>query len=612
MAFSSFRTRDYTNVANTDYNEGIIYSSNHVRVPPMDDQQHHLCELNNPSARSFDPRPSLKPLGVPTVKKRLHISHVLAAVVSLICLALAITAVASVKVSWLLGQKNYQLIVVGFLLSVMNLCLDSTAPSLFLQVEARYGPSTLQNYDGILCNRIFGSRLDALWRLTLGLMTILPLGLGVAYKTFTGGNSALTVNAADYIGNTSYYGMFAPPGLQSLGEQTGISLFSNATLPFLVAASPTNGTEPPLPLDTQAYGFNILLLDNETTAALDIPQPDYISTVQRLLAPGESWGLTACIGGTVAKFNDSKIIDSDTKNSTFMRRCDEAVASSGVYTAMQMLKENCFALLDAPSADQSFQYIGFPPFPNDHTIPGYPSCSTFSHYAQLYDITRRTCTGSWVITRGGLQLVSGECDETNLLPEKQLIITNGTNPFLATSTCLLSSSSWELLGHQPGMGRTGNIHLWQQVWQLCFGQKSQSSTVLQTWPKLMTHPPGHLNDTVEYIRPTLRKSGLLYFIFAIQPLLVFVSLALTACILNSTPLDKDFGFISVLSGIDRESLDVINGASLSGQLATKVKLVMRPMRNSQGDTIRYRVMPSSSTTTPTVRNGRLAPNTIYH
>lgn len=629
MAFSSFRTRDYTNVANTDYNEGIIYSSNHVRVPPMDDQQHHLCELNNPSARSFEPRPSLKPLGVPTVKKRLHISHGLAAVVSLICLALAITAVANVKVSWLLGQKNYQLIAVGFLLSTMNLCLASTAPSLFLQLEARYGSSTLQNYDGILCNRILGSRLDALWRLILGLMTILPLGLGVAYKTFTGGYSALTVNAADYIGNTSYYGMFAPPGLQSLGEQTGVSLFSNATLPFLVAASPTNGTEPPLPLDTQAYGFNILLLDNETTAALDIPQPDYISAVQRLLAPGESWGLTARIAGTVAKFNDSKIIDSDTKNSTFMHRCEDAVASSGAYTAMQMLKPNEFALLDSPSADQSFQYIGFPPPPYDHSMPGYPSCSTFSHYAQLYDITRRPCTGSWVITRGGLQLVSGRCDETTLPPEKQLIITNGTNPFFgyfymssfveflgAFGTSARNGSDWEHSFMATGVAAM----LWSKITVQQGAANLAETHDAPTWTSSnntnftlvevgLIYP---VSDTVEYTRPTLRKSRLLYFIFTIQPLLVFVSLALIACILNSTPLDKDFGFISVLSGIDRESLDVINGASLSGQLATKVKLVMRPMRNSQGDTIRYRVMPSSSTTTPTVRNGRLAPNTIYH
>ena len=631
MAFSSFRTYDNSNVANTgtDYLEGIIYSSNHVRVPPVDDQQHPLLELNNPSARSSNRRPSLEPLGVPTVKKRLHILHVVAAIVSLICLALAVTAVANVKASWLLGQKNYQLIVVGFLLSIMNLCLDSTAPSLFLHVEARYGPSTLQNYDGILRNSVLGSRLDVLWRLILGLMTILPLGLSVAYKTFTGGYSALTVNAADYIGNTSYYGMFAPPGLQSLGEQTGVTLFSNATLPFMVAASPTNGTEPPVPLDTQVYGFNILLLDNETTAVLDIPQPDYISTVQRLLAAGESWRLTARIAGTVAKFNDSETIDSDTKNSTFMRRCDEAVASSGAYTALQMLTTNCLALLSSQSPDQSFQYIGFPPTPHDNTFPGYPSCSNFSHYAQLYDITRRPCTGSWIITRGGLQLVSGGCDETTLPLEKQLIITNVTMTFFGY---FYMSSLVEFLGPFGTPTRNGSdwehsfmatgvaAMLWSRI-TVMYGAANLAETHdAPTWTSSnhtnltladvgLMYP---VNDMVEYTRPTMRKSGSLYFIFAIQPLLVFVSLALIVCILNSTPLDKDFGLISILSGIDRGSLDVLNGASLSGQLATKVKLVMRPMRNSQGDTIRYRVMPSSSTTTPTVRNGRLAPNTIYH
>ena len=427
----------------------------------MESQQHLLYELNKPSARSVNRSPSLAPLGVPTVKRRLHISHVLAAIVSVTCLAIAITAVAHVKVSWLLGQKNYQLLVIGFLLSIMNLCLGSTAPSLFLHLEGRYGPSTLQNYDGILRNSILGSRLDVLWRLVLGLMTILPLGLSIAYKIFIGGYSTMTVNAVDYIGNTSYYGMFAPPGLQSLGEQTGISLFSNATLPFMVAASPTNGTEPPVPRDTQTYGFNILLLDNEATAVLDIPQPDYISTVQRVIAPGESWGLTARVAGTVATFNDSKTIDPDAKNLTFIRRYEDAVASSGAYTAMQMLKENCFALLSSPSPDQSFQYVGFPPVPNDHTLPGYPSCSTFSHYAQLYDITRRSCTGSWVINCGGLQLVNGICDETSLPPEKQLIIDGITSTFFGY---FYMSSLVEFLGHLPGMGRTGHIRSWQQVW----------------------------------------------------------------------------------------------------------------------------------------------------
>ena len=629
MAISSSRAYGNTNVANIDHNEGIIHSSNHIMIPPMDDQQHHLYELDSPSAHSSNRRPDLKPLGVPAVKKRLHISQALAAVISLICLALAITAVANVKLSWLLGQKNYQLIVVGLMLSIMNVALNSTAPSLFLQLEARYGPSSLQNYDGILCNRFLSSRLDGPWRLALGLMTILPLGLSVAYKTFTGGYSALIVNTTDYIGNASYYGMFAPPGLQSLGEQTGISLFSNATLPFMVAASPTDGIEPPVPLDAQAYGFNILLLDNATTAALDIPQPDYISTVQRLLAPGESWGLTARIAGTVAKFNDSKTIDSDANNATFMRRCEEAVASSGAYTAMQFLTVNCLALLSSASPDQSYQYIGFPPFPNDHTLPGYPSCSNFSHYAQLYDITRRPCTGSWVITRGGLQLVSGRCDETTLPPEKQLIITNTTSTFFgyfymsslveflgAFGTSARNGSDWEHSFMATGVAAM----LWSRITVMHGAAKLAEAHDAPIWTSsnntnLTLGDVGliySVEDTVEYTRPTLRKSGFLYFVLALQPLLVFISLGLVASILNSTPLDKDFGVISVLSGIDHESLNVVKGASLSGQLATKVKLLMNPTRTSHGDTVRYRVLPSSSTTTPTVRNGKLAPKTLYH
>ena len=426
--------------------------------------------------------------------------------------------------------------------------------------------------------------------------------------------------------------------IQSLGEQTGISLFSNATLPFMVAASPINGTEPPMPLDTQVYGFNILLLDNQTTAALDIPHPDYISTVQRLLAPGESWGLNAPIAGTVAKFNDLKTIDPDAKNSTFMRRCREAVASSGAYTAMQYLRANCLALLSSQSPDQSFQYVGFPPFPNDHTLPGYPSCSNFSHYAQLFEITRRACTGSWVITRGGLQLVNGRCDETILLPEKQFIITNVTNTFLgyfymsslvefmgAFGTSKRNGSDWEHSFMATGVAAM----VWSRI-TVMYG----AANLAETHDAPIWESSNHINftladaglmypvkDTVKYTRPTLRKSSLLYCVFVIQPLLVFVSLALLASILNSTPLDKGFGFISILSGIDRESLDVVNGASLSGQLAAKAKLVIRPMRNSQGgDTIRYRIIPSSSSSssssssisTPTARNGRLSPNTTYH
>lgn len=167
-------------------------------------------------------------------------------------------------------MQNYQLVALGFLVSVMNLCLKSVTPTLFLLLEARFGSSILQNYDGLLRNQLFKPRLSFSWRVVLVLMLAIPLGLSAAYKRFLGGESGLHIHAPAYTGNRSYYGIFSAPGLQSFGLQSGISPFFNATLPFAVATS-SNGSEPTLPEHTQAYGNNVLLLSSESTAVLYIP-----------------------------------------------------------------------------------------------------------------------------------------------------------------------------------------------------------------------------------------------------------------------------------------------------------------------------------------------------
>lgn len=99
----------------------------------------------------------------------------------------------------------------------MNLCLGSLAPTLFLLLEAKFGPSTIQNYEGILRNQPLNPETSLAWQIFLGLKLALPLGLNAAYKTFSGGRSAMTVDAMRYLGNESYYGMFSPPGFQLLG-----------------------------------------------------------------------------------------------------------------------------------------------------------------------------------------------------------------------------------------------------------------------------------------------------------------------------------------------------------------------------------------------------------
>ena len=70
---------------------------------------------------------------------------------------------------------------------------------------------------------------------------------------------------------------------------------------------------------------------------------------------------------------------------------------------------------------------------------------------------------------------------------------------------------------------------------------------------------------------TLKRSGLLLFVLAVNPILVVLALTVKT-FLYSTPLDEGFGLISLLSGVKRETLDILRGAALSGTLNRDVKL----------------------------------------
>ena len=561
---------------------------------------------------------SLPPLGKPIRKKKIHILDVLITLLSLLCLVTAIVTVANESISWRLGIGTRQLIVLGFLLSIMNLCLGSLTPTLFLLLEAKFGQSTIQNYDGILRNRPLSSRLSLTWRIILGSMLALPLGLSAAYKNFFGGESIMMVDAMSYTGNESYYGMFVPPGLQLLGEKTGISLFFNATLPFAVASSSINGSDPLLPTRPQAYGFNVLLLNNQSSAMLDIPQPSYVSAVQSLLAGGESWNITAQVTATVATFNNSRAENETEYESYIEYFCEAGKESSGAYTHQSMMNGWSIVLLDhASPGDQSLQYIGLPPDPGiDYTV----ECSNFSDYAQLYDINRQLCNGTWTITRGGIQLVEGSCTGVALPSNKQLIITNNNlflgvwymsslGEFLGPFATTRNQSAWE----GPYMATGMAAMLWSRITALNGAGNVGDPHVASGMFRNITYEDAGLiysvNDTVAYIRPTLRKSSLLYAILILQPSLILVILGLKLKF-HSMPLDQGFGLISILSGIERGSLDHFAGAALSGELQKAVRLVMKPVQDNEKGTVKYQ----ATTEPPTglLRNGKLDSRVTYH
>ncbi|KAI4184919.1 MAG: hypothetical protein LQ346_006020 [Caloplaca aetnensis] len=600
------------------YPPSIYANDDDGRVSPPGDHHELIHGQDVSSVGSSRRKPSRPSLGKPTKKRTFHLLHLSTVAISLICLVLAITAVADESASWRLGVNNRQLIVLGFLLSIMNICLGSVAPTLYLLLEARFGSSTLQNYNGILRNQFFSPKLSFVWRLVIGLATALPLGLSVAYKTFTGGSSAQTVDVAALIGNASYYGMFAPPGLQLLGEKTGVSIFSNATLPYAVASAPPNGSELPLPTAAQTYGYNVILLHNESAAVLDIPQPSYISAVQTLLAGGESWNISAPVFATVATFNHSSTRDPDAYASYFDDVCSAAEESSGAYTHMSMMNDWSVVLLNHPSpGDQSLQYIGLTPDPG---IEHMPSCSDFFPYAKAYDVTRQACQGTWTITRGGIELVEGSCDGTMLPVDRQEVILHNSLflgvwymsslvEFLGPFATARNESEWS----GPSMAIGVAAMVWSKITVLNSPiSQDESFRASKELARLTAEEAGlvyAVNDTAKYIRPTLRKSGLLYLLLAIQPALVIIILGWMA-VLRSTPLDRGFGLVSILSGVDRDSLDSLAGAGLSGELSRSVKLVIRPTYEDAKGLVKYYVAPASSTAA--VQNEGLTPRMIYH
>lgn len=533
------------------------------------------------------------PLGKPRAKIRISKSDLSVAALSLACLAMAIIAVANEAVSWRLGVANNQLIVVGFLLSIMNLCLGSVTSTFFLLAEARFGFSILQNYDGILRNKPTAPKLGLPWRVILTLFIILPIAVSVAYKAFKEGQSSKSVKSVQYVSIPTYYGMVAAPGLMFTDQRpTGLPQFFNATQIFRTLSSPANGSEPQLPGFPQSYGYNILLLNDSSTAVLDTLQPDFITAVQDVLAVGESWVVNAPVIGTVATSSTSKAVDPAGFDSAFQLACTSGGDANWTSGYMNIWGDNhaSFWLLDEKDnrSDQSKQYLAFVP-----QYAQFIDCSALLPHVQLYNVYRQQCQGTWSITRAGIELANGSCHGGPLSVDKQQMIVENTlkltefympvlldflapfspfgsrnqsnwnGPYTATSVAAMVwsrvvalntdyaplSAAW---GYNASAAASGN-------WTTSDG------TPLTFEDITLLYPVSSSDETMFYLRPTLRKSPLFYFVLAVQPLLTVAILGFVFT-MHSVPLDKGYGLVSILSGIYLHTLHILSGASLSGEL----------------------------------------------
>lgn len=358
---------------------------------------------------------------------------------------------------------------------------------------------------------------------------------------------------------------------------------------------------------------NILLLNINTTAVLDTLQPDFVTAAQDVLAVGESLFVNAPVIGTIATMSTSKAVDPTGIEPAFKSVCANLSWTQGKMDRYDDKTGSSLWLLDEKDnrSNQSMQYVAFAPL-----YLGSIDCPDLLPYVQLYNVYRQQCRGTWSITRAGIQLTNASCDGARMSALEQTMILKNTMKledlymqtlldFLAPFSPFGSrnQSSW----NGPYTATSVAAMLWSRVVALNTNDAPlgtdrgyNTSTMAEdgwmgndtflTFEEIKLLYPVSLSDqTIFHIRPTLHKSRLLYFALALQPLLTVIILGFIFA-MHSVPLDNGFGSLSILSGINAHTLDVLSGESLSGELKHPLKLIICPTDNGQTGRLEFRAM----------------------
>jgi hypothetical protein len=515
------------------------------------------------------PEAGIRALGTPEEKSKIRIVDFMVVVCCLACFTLSIYVISpNLYPSWRLGFNN-QIVVIGFLLSIMNLCTTKLAPVFFFTIEATWGPSSLHNYEAIMRNAALLSHVHFPWRGTLLFFTLLPIGLSVGYKRFLGGSSAINIHS-DY---TQHYGMVTLPMGDFNVMNNSIYLMINSSVPFMAASSDDNN----IPDFPAAYGFNTLLLDNASTALLDLPVPDYVSSIQQNLKDGEWWTMSSSVDATVARYNSSisSYRDSDSFWVDAFTQSHYLLYSISLYNGYQL------GLLVGESQGPFCMmgiYNGYSLGLTDSSDPTSPESISFRQEALKFEIQRERCAGTWKITQSSVELLGGSC--TGEKASQDILHASipyymDVMPVMAQSLLsysppgLRSGSPWKL----PSFTTAISSMYWARLTYIHPYDKSsfkQDPTVFYTVP----------DEKITSTRVTMQAEWGLYLILAVHPVLTMIMLA-SITLLYHAPISDGFGLVSVLAGIERGSLDRLQGAALSGSLIEPVSMHISVLKKIQ-------------------------------
>ena len=437
--------------------------------------------------------------------------------------------------------------------------------------------------------------MSNLWRSTIFIFIVAPLLLEFGYKApiFQGATGLMSYEPP--VGpSTHFYGIAGPPGLETndtgSGWSTiGVSYMSNSSIPWFSATKSSTRTTP-LPPFPAPYGFNTLMLSETSTAMLDIPMPEYVNALQERLLKLDNIGtfvISATVHATVTTNNET--VEAHRNDTAFW----DTFESNEPYGATRQWQtgpdgQNTDLLVNEYHGDSSWCFLDF------HPISGISPEQKFHENALMFTTRREICNATWSLTSEKLELTSGECALQS--PDADQSVYNNGFQFqifyMASLTEFLSrwAAPYNTTSRLPPMSdrdpwlipsfATVVASMYWSRTTASFGYYSwHNKTALNTLgndvkfnKSELYYPASVTGKTLEYQAPIISQhSWLLYFILAFQPGLCLL-FYLLGFIQYDSPLDGNFGMISLLAGVRPSTLPLLKGASISGELARPLRV----------------------------------------
>lgn len=325
-----------------------------------------------------------------------------------------------------------------------------------------------------------------------------------------------------------------------------------------------------------------------------------MSSIQAGLKGNDNWRISATVNATVTRYNTS--FNGFRDNQTFWQ---ENFGTSYVTAFEDFDQDFNIGYLPGVSTQDDGHSCILCHFRGDISWVGSitnlssPDGVSFQSAARMFNTRRERCSGVWSINSTAVSLVNGSCDGTRT---NETILSNSNyTPFpIDTLSVLVHSlsgyaeerneSSWLV----PAFTTAVASAYWARFVQMLSTIMEDSTVPLSEYNYPAT------DELIIAATATLDASWLLYLLLAMQPILTALMFILAATFYTS-PIGKGFGLAAVLSGISKESLDLLSGAALSGELERPVRLdisvandVQSTGKSSQMGHIQYRIDGVSS------------------